>query len=184
MKLQGDELRDFIERYADEIAPDGIWKQKYFYIGKYIPEKKLEIAQRSFARLAEGETPLLLYIGTLFESILDGFLLTTHNLHYRAIVTLERKANNTILEDIKKYHSDSDGRDGIGNKSVVWGSESIPLPEIGSASFKPGKLNINRSTVPGTIFYVDSMPFSYFLNQCREDIGVLNDLFGRLDNIG
>ncbi len=82
MRLEGDELRDFFEKHAERIAPDGIWRPKYFYIGKYIPENKLKNALLNYADLSDGEIPLFLYDSILFSNAKEGMLLTTTNLHY------------------------------------------------------------------------------------------------------
>ena len=155
MKLEGNELRDYIERYADTVAPNGKWKQNMFFIGKYIPEKKLKNAVASYAGLSDGEIPLVLVDDTLFGSAKEGLLLTTANLYY-----------NVILKPGKSFEK---------------GKGCIPLSNIQSAFFDSGNFTIGEIAASGTIFYINSIPFGYLVKESFADMTVLNDLFSKLN---
>ncbi|MGI6085696.1 MAG: hypothetical protein ACOYIF_09670, partial [Acetivibrionales bacterium] len=158
MRLESSKLHEHVEMFADAVTSNGKWKHTKFFIGKYIPEKKLKNAMASYAQLSNDEVPLLLIDDTLFGSAKDGLLMTTSNLYY-----------STLLKP---------------GETPETGKGCIPLSDIQSIYFDSDDNKISSIAASGTIVHINSAPFAYLSNKPFTEITALNDLFSKLSTVG
>jgi len=152
---QNDELREFIQKYAEDISPKGKWKQVIFFLGSYIPQKKLKNASAAYANMTDNEEPLLLIDCTLLGSAKEGLLLTTSHLYYNVSLKLDSKPEQG----------------------------QIPISEISSIFFENVKRKeIGKISFTGTLLYINSKPFAYLLFSSENETKLLNDIFGKLNS--